>query len=68
MEKQFVAELARLFEAYATESPIEAFAIKAAMTMPALLLQKPHAKSKTRDHITCLKRCLEIWEREILQN
>ena len=61
--KKFVAELARLFEAYATESPIETFAIKAAMTMPTLLLQKPHAKSKTRDHITCLKRRLELWEK-----
>ena len=52
--KKFVAELACLFEAYATESPIETFAIKAAMTMPTLLLQKPHAKSKTRDHPTLL--------------
>ena len=33
------------------------------MTMPTLLLQKPHAKSKTRDHITCFKRRLEIWEK-----
>ena len=57
----FVAELARLFEAYATESPIETSAITAVMIMPTLF-QKPHAKSKTRDHITCLKRRLEIWE------
>ena len=60
--KRFVAELARLFEAFAMESALEAFAIKAAMTMPALILQKPHAKSKTRDHITCLHRRLALWE------
>ena len=32
------------------------------MTMPALLLQKPHSKSKTRDHITCLSRRLTLWQ------
>ena len=31
------------------------------MTMPAL--QKPHAKSKTGEHITCLCRRLVLWER-----
>ena len=33
------------------------------MTMPALLLQKPHSKSKTRDHISCLNRRLALWEK-----
>ena len=27
------------------------------------LLLLPHAKSKTRDHISCLKRSLELWEK-----
>ena len=35
---KFVGELARLFEAYGTELPIEPFAIKAAMTMPTGML------------------------------
>ena len=52
--KQFVAEIARLFEAFATESALEPVALKAAMTLPALLLQKPHAKSKVQEHIACL--------------
>ncbi len=43
--KQFVAELASLFEANAMESTIETFSIKGAMAMPALLLQKPHSNS-----------------------
>ena len=33
------------------------------MTFPALMLQKPSAKSKTRDHISCLQRRLELWGR-----
>ena len=52
--KQFVAEIARLFESFATESVLEAVALKAAMTLPALLLQKPHAKSEVQEHIACL--------------
>ena len=52
--KQFIGELAKLYDAFASESTHESFAIKAVMTMPALLLQKPHSKSKTRDHISCL--------------
>ena len=61
--KEFVCELARLFTEYANESTLEAFLIKAAMSMPALALQKPHAKSKTREHITCLARRLELWRK-----
>ena len=59
--KQFVAELARLFDAFSAESDLEAIALKAAMTLPSLMLQKPHAKSKTRDHISCLRRRLISW-------
>lgn len=61
--KQFTAELAKLYDAFASESSYEGFAIKAAMIMPALLLQKPHSKSKTRDHILCLNRRLALWEK-----
>ena len=61
--KRFVAELACLFEGYAAESAFEGFAIKAAMTLPALVLQKPHAKSKTHEHNSCLQRRLELWQK-----
>lgn len=65
--KQFVAELTRLFNAFAMESDLEAIAMKAAMILPTLVLQKPHAKSKTHDHISCLRRRLSLWEKgEIL--
>ena len=61
--KQFVAELARLFDAFAAESDIEAIALKAAMTLPSLMLQKPHAKSKIHDHISCLQHRLMLWDK-----
>ena len=60
--KHFVNKLVHLLNAFATESPLESFAITAAMTMPALLLQKPHARSKSKDHIKCLSRRLHLWE------
>ena len=44
--RAFVTEQARLFRAYATGSAFESVALKAAMIMPVLLLQQPHAKSK----------------------
>ena len=40
--KEFIQEMARIFEAYAEGSQLESFALTAAMTMPLLLLQKPH--------------------------
>ena len=44
--KRFVGELARLFEAFTNESAYEAFAIKADMTLPALVLQKSNANPR----------------------
>ena len=66
--KQFVAELTRLFNAFALESDLEAIALKAAMTLPSLMLQKPHAKSKTHEHISCLWRRLTLWEKGDITN
>ena len=54
--KQFVTELTRL-------SDMEGIALKAAMTLPSLLLQKTHAKTKTHDHISCLQRRLNLWQK-----
>ena len=66
--KQFVSELTRLFNAFALESDLAVIALKAAMTVPSLLLQKPHAKSKMRDHISCLQRRLSLWEKGDILN
>ena len=59
--KAFVRELTRLFRAYASGSPLESIALYATMIMPALLLQKPHAKSKSADHSKHLERRLQLW-------
>ena len=42
---------------------MEAAALKAAMVLPALVLQKPHAKSKAKEHSTHLQRRLKLWEK-----
>ena len=59
--KAFVRELSRMFNAYAEGSALESMAMKAAMTMPALLLQKPSSRSKAKEHATHLERHLKLW-------
>ena len=53
--KMFTNKLAHLFQAYADQSVIESIALTAAMVMPALLLQKPHNKSNTKEHVRLVK-------------
>ena len=60
--KYFVDELSKLLQAYGESTALVPMAITAAMTMPALLLQKPHSRSKTKDHVKCLERRLEDWK------
>ena len=57
--KSFVRELSRLFHAFGDGSAVECVALKAAMILPALLLQKPYAKSKAKEHAAHL----ELWEK-----
>ena len=52
--EQFIAELSSLYESYGRSDARESIAMIAAMTMPALLLQKPHHKSKCKEHIQFL--------------
>ena len=51
----FVSELSRLYRAYAESSALECIAMKAVAIMPGLLLQKPHPKSKYKEHKACLE-------------
>ena len=60
-------ELTRLIDGYAEGSALESVALKAAMVMPSLVLQKPHAKSKMKDHVTHLDRRLDIWKKGDLE-
>ena len=41
---------------------MECIALKASFVMQILLLQKPSQKSKSRDHVTHLKRRLDLWK------
>ena len=59
--KNFVSELARLFEAFATRSPLESIALKAATVIPILVLQKPRRNSKSREHSDCLEWRMALW-------
>ncbi len=59
--KSFVAELASLFCDYAQESSRECIALKAAFLFPLLMLQKPHRRSKSGEHVSALERRLLLW-------
>ena len=60
--KEFVGEISRLFQAFASASALESVALRVATFLPILLLQKPHRASKKKEHITCLERGLKIWK------
>ena len=59
--RDFVHELARLFLSYDEVGALECMAIKAAMLMCALLLQKPHSQLSSHDLSKCLQRRLSLW-------
>ena len=57
----FIFELAKLYESFGSASAMECIALKAAVVLPALLLQKPHIQSKSSRNIKCLECCLHLW-------
>ena len=58
---EFTSELFRLFLAFATASSLECIALKATIiVMSLLLLQKPHHKSKAKDHSKLLENKLRL--------
>ena len=59
--KNFVLELARLYQAYANNSTLHSVALTACCVFQVLLLQKPHSKSKSKEHVECLERRLVLW-------
>ena len=42
---------------------MESIALKAAMVLPPLLLQKPHRQLKFHEHFKCLERRLQLWRK-----
>ena len=64
--KKLTSELATLFRAFGEASGLECVALKAAMVLPALLLQrtnKPNQSTKSRDHRACLERRMVAWRK-----
>ena len=59
--KAFVKELTKLFTAYGEGGAMECVAMKAAMVMCSLVLQKPQCSAKSRDLIICLECRLDLW-------
>ena len=50
----FVTELAKLYESFGSASAMECIALEASMVLPALLLQKPHIRSKSRENMNAI--------------
>ena len=59
--KRFVEEMTRLINEWNNKTPLANIALKALITMPVLLLQKPSKTSKLKDHVNCLERRLGRW-------
>jgi len=58
----FVLELAKLYQAYGDNSSLHSIALTACSVMQVLLLQKPHMKSKSKEHSSCLEHHLALWQ------
>ena len=62
--KDFVLEfqLVRLYQAYADNTTLHSVVLTACCVFQKLLLQKPHmhARSKSKDYVYCLERCLDM--------
>ena len=64
--KSFVAELARLYEAFASCSALKLIALMATTVLPILVLQLPHQKSKMKEHIAFLERHFKYWKARVI--
>ena len=47
--------------ANADRSLLESITLKSAMPLPTLILQKQFRTSKTKDHINCIEKRLDLW-------
>ena len=54
--------MARLLFAFEQDNPLERIVLKAAMILPALLLQRPSPKSRSKDHTKFLQERLAKWK------
>ena len=59
--QSFIEELTKTINFFTSYSALEEVALTMVMIMPALLLQKPAKKSKTKDHKAYLEKRLKWW-------
>jgi hypothetical protein len=59
--KEFIKELTHWLHQFNVSSRLNAVALKTFMILPSILLQKPSAKSKAKQHQECLQRRLACW-------
>jgi len=60
--RRLVKLLSEWLAMYNSDNAFHGIAWKVFMVLPALMLQKPSAKSKARDHSNALSRRLELWQ------
>ena len=61
--KMFIEELTFWLRQFNASSKLNSIALKAFMILPSLMLQKPSARSKSKEHSECLIRRLELWKK-----
>lgn len=64
----FVKEMSFWIKQFDMETESNIVSMKAFMILPALLLQKPSARSMVKEHVGCLERRLRLWKAEDLGN
>ena len=60
--KDFIVLVTEWLRSYKTNSSFQGLAIKVVMILPGLLLQKPSATSKGKEHSTALGVRLQLWK------
>ena len=61
--KDFIKLLTVWLKKFNTDSTFKGIGLKVFMTLPSLMLQKPSATSKTKDHVGALQSRLELWNK-----
>ena len=59
--KAFIEELAFWIKQFNSNSDLNSVALKAFMVLPTLILQKPSATSKSKEHSLAIERRLNLW-------
>ena len=59
--KAFIEELTFWIKQFNSNSDLNSVALKAFMVLPTLILQKPSATSKSKEHCAAIERRLKLW-------